>query len=54
MAKSFRNLSRVSVLSAEAVGVADLVSAATLVASQAAIDALTVRGAKREREGASA
>ena len=28
---------------------ADIVSAATLVASQAAIDALTVRGAKRER-----
>ena len=34
---------------------ADIVSAATLVASQAAIDALTVRGSKREqREEASA
>jgi large subunit ribosomal protein L4 len=54
VAKSFRNLSRVSVLSAEAVGVADLVSAATFVASQAAIDALTVRGSKTAREGASA
>ena len=28
---------------------ADIVSAATLVASQAAIDALTARGSKRER-----
>ena len=52
VARSFRNLSRVNVLSAEAVGVADIVSAATLVASQAAIDALTVRGSKREREHA--
>jgi large subunit ribosomal protein L4 len=50
VAKSFRNLSRVNVLSAEAVGVADIVSAATLVATQSAIDALTVRGSKRERE----
>jgi large subunit ribosomal protein L4 len=54
VAKSFRNLSRVSVLPAEAVGVADLVGAATLVASQAAIDALTARGSKTAREGASA
>ena len=52
VAKSFRNLSRVNVLPAEAVGVADVVSAATLVASQAAIDALTVRGAKSDRETA--
>ncbi len=54
VAKSFRNLSRVSVLSAESVGIADLVSAATFVASQAAIDALTARGSKTAREGASA
>jgi len=54
VAKSFRNLSRVSVLPAEAVGVADLVGAATLVASQAAIDALTARGSKPAREEASA
>jgi large subunit ribosomal protein L4 len=53
-AKSFRNLSRVSVLPAEAAGIADIVSAATLVASQAAIDALTVRGSKPAREEASA
>ena len=49
VAKSFRNLSRVSVLSAEAVGIADLVGAATFVASQAAIDALTARGSKTAR-----
>ena len=42
VAKSFRNLSRVNVLPAEAAGVADIVGAATLVASQEAIDALTV------------
>jgi large subunit ribosomal protein L4 len=52
VAKSFRNLSRVHVLSAEAAGVADIVGAATLVASQSAIDALTARGAKRERTSA--
>ena len=46
VAKSFRNLSRVNVLSADAAGVADVVSAATLVASQAAIDALTARARK--------
>ena len=34
VAKSFRNLSRVNVLPAEAAGVADIVGAATLVASQ--------------------
>ena len=48
-AKSFRNLARVNVLPADAAGVADIVSAATLVASQAAIDALTARGKARER-----
>ena len=54
VARSFRNLARVNVLPADAAGVADIVSAATLVASQAAIDALTARAAKREREEASA
>jgi large subunit ribosomal protein L4 len=49
-AKSFRNLSRVAVLPAEAAGIADIVNAATLVASQAAIDALTARGSKTARE----
>jgi large subunit ribosomal protein L4 len=42
-AKSFRNLAGVHVLAHEDVGVADLVRTATLVASQAAIDALTER-----------
>ena len=49
VAKSFRNLSRVNVLPAEAAGVADIVGAATLVASQEAIDALTGRGASNTR-----
>ena len=44
-AKSFRNLAGVSVLPADAVGVADVVGAATLVLSRAALDHL---GAARE------
>ena len=43
VALSFRNLARVSVLAHENVGVADLVGAASLVLSQAALDALTAR-----------
>jgi len=50
-AKSFRNLAGVSVLNAENAGVADIVGAATLVASQAAVDALTAR-ARRDRQPA--
>ena len=42
-ALSFRNISRVSVLSASMVGVADLIGAASVVCSQAALDALTAR-----------
>jgi large subunit ribosomal protein L4 len=42
---SFRNLERVSVLPADAVGVADLVGAASLLATQAALDELTRRAA---------
>jgi large subunit ribosomal protein L4 len=49
-AKSFRNLSRVHVLHVDDVGVADLVGAATLVLSQAALDALTVRAKKEAKE----
>jgi large subunit ribosomal protein L4 len=45
-AKSFRNLVRVNVLHVDDVGVADLVGAATFVASQAALDALTARAKK--------
>jgi large subunit ribosomal protein L4 len=42
-ALSFRNLARVAVRPHEDVGVADLVGAASLVLSQAALDALTAR-----------
>ena len=51
-AKSFRNLGGVSVLPADAVGVADLVAAASVLVSQAALDALTTRGRRRRRETA--
>jgi large subunit ribosomal protein L4 len=46
--KSFRNLAGVTVLAHEDAGVADLVGAATLVASRAALDALTERARKPE------
>ncbi len=42
-AYSFRNLDRASVLPADAVGVADLVGAASVLASQAALDQLSAR-----------
>src|SRR5205823_14463820 len=42
-AKSFRNLRGISVLAESEVGVADLVRAASLVVSEAALAALTVR-----------
>ena len=45
-AKSFRNLEGVLVLDAENAGVADIVRPATLVASQAAVDALTARAGR--------
>ena len=45
-AKSFRNLAGVLVLDAENAGVADILRPGTLVASQAAVDALTARAAK--------
>jgi large subunit ribosomal protein L4 len=47
--KSFRNLAGVTVLAHEDAAVADIVGAATLVASQSAIDALTTRAKKLER-----
>ncbi len=53
-ALSFRNLARVAVLTSESVGVSDLVGAASLVLSQAALDALTARAApacRRSRAG---
>ena len=46
-AKSFRNLEGVAVLGADNAGVADVVRPATLVASQAAVDALTARASKQ-------
>jgi large subunit ribosomal protein L4 len=42
-ALSFRNLARVAVLTAENVGVADLLGAASMVVSEGALDALTAR-----------
>jgi large subunit ribosomal protein L4 len=48
-AKSFRNLTRVVVLHVDDVGVADLVRAATLVCSQAALDNLTARARKEAK-----
>jgi large subunit ribosomal protein L4 len=42
-ALSFRNIARVSVLPAEGTGVADVVGAASLLVSQAALDALSAR-----------
>src|SRR3954466_15436429 len=48
-AKSFRNLEGVAVHPAENAGVADVVGAATLVASQAAVDALTARARRTDR-----
>jgi large subunit ribosomal protein L4 len=43
VAYSFRNLARTSVLPADGVGVADLIGAASLLVSQAALDELTRR-----------
>ena len=43
VALSFRNIKRISVLPAESVGVADLVGASAVLASQAGLDALSAR-----------
>jgi large subunit ribosomal protein L4 len=51
-AKSFRNLANVVVLNAENAGIADLIRPGTLVASQSAIDALTARATKKDRQEA--
>jgi len=48
-ALSFRNLARVAVLTAESVGVTDLLGAASLVVSESALAALTARAAKVPR-----
>jgi large subunit ribosomal protein L4 len=44
VARSFRNLTRVNVLPVSAVGVADVIGAASLLLTQEALDALTARG----------
>ena len=51
-ALSFRNIARVAVLDAAAVGVTDLLGAASLLVSQAALDQLTARAKQSERAGA--
>jgi large subunit ribosomal protein L4 len=48
-ALSFRNLARVGVLSAESVGVTDVLGAASLVLSEPALEALTRRAGKPAR-----
>jgi large subunit ribosomal protein L4 len=50
-ALSFRNLARVAVLTAENVGVADLLGAASLVISETALEALTARTGKPRSAG---
>ncbi len=52
-AKSFRNIRGIVVLPADEVGVADIVGAARLVCSQAAIDRLTALASKESKEAAS-
>ena len=51
-ALSFRNIDRVAVLAHESVGVVDLLGAASLVVSQAALDALTARAGGKAEEPA--
>ena len=51
-ALSFRNLARVVVLSAESVGVTDVLGAASLVLSEPALEALTRRAGQRARDAA--
>src|ERR687886_383657 len=54
-AKSFRNLARVAVLPAAEAGVADVIAAASLLVSEAALEQLTARatGAREAEEAAS-
>jgi large subunit ribosomal protein L4 len=48
-AKSFRNLAGVQVMAVDDVGVADVVGAATVVLTQAALDHLTARARREEK-----
>jgi large subunit ribosomal protein L4 len=52
-ALSFRNLARVAVLTPESVGIADLLGAASLLVSEAALAELTARAAKPSAKEAS-
>jgi large subunit ribosomal protein L4 len=52
-AKSFRNIDRVTVLRAEAAGVADVLAAASIVASERAIEALSRTAANSAAKEAS-
>ncbi len=51
LVKSFRNIPRVSVLPASAVGVADVLAAGSIVASEAALSVLEARSADVTRKG---
>jgi large subunit ribosomal protein L4 len=51
--KSFRNIARVEAIPVEDVGVADVVGAASLLVSEAALPELAARAAKPERGGGS-
>ena len=53
-AKSFRNIDRIAVLEADSVGVADVVGAASVVVSEAALESISRRaegaaGVRRQR-----
>jgi large subunit ribosomal protein L4 len=50
-ALSFRNLARVTVLSAQDVGVTDLLGAASLIVSERALESLTARARERSKVG---
>jgi large subunit ribosomal protein L4 len=49
-ALSFRNLTRVAVLTHESVGIADLLGAASILVSRAALDALSARASASRRD----
>ena len=53
-ALSFRNIARVAVLTPEQVGVADVIGVASLLVSQAALDALTARATSEVARGSGA
>jgi large subunit ribosomal protein L4 len=52
VALSFRNLDRVSVVSATAVGIVDIVGAVSLLATEEALDQLTKRAKGEKLAGA--